>query len=141
MTATTRTVFGLGTFALALAGCEASPRGSTADTRGPEALAVRAQPESPALTPTQQQSAKPDVARLGYDAARRTLRVYELPERSARWMLTLPGSPMGVPVDGEYEFPANVECDLDQVVLFYTLPNHRPSPGVSLREIAEATGR
>lgn len=141
MTATTRTVFGLGTFALLLAGCEASPRGSTADTRGPDVLAVRAQPESPALSPTQQESAKPDVSRLGYDAARRTLRVYELPEKAARWLLALPGSPMGVPVDGEYEFPANVECDLDQVVLFYTLPNHRPSPGVSLREIAETTSR
>ena len=137
MTLTTRMVSTAGLTALALVGCDASPRGSTADTRGPDVLAVRAQPESPALPPTQQESAKPDVARLGYDAARRTLRVYELPERSARWMLTLPGSPMGVPVDGEYEFPANVECDLDQVVLFYTLPNRRPSPGVSLREIVE----
>ena len=127
--------------ALALAGCETSPRGTTADTRGPEVLALRVPPDAPALSPTQQESAKPDVTRLGYDAVRRTLRVYELPEKAARWVLTVPGAPMGVPVDGEYEFPANIDCDLDQVVLFYTVPNHRPSPGVSLREIVETAAR
>jgi len=141
MTLTTRMVSTAGLTALALVGCDASPRGSTADTRGQEAPPLRALPESPDVSPTRQESARPDVARLGYDAARRTLTVYELPERSARWMLTLPGAPMGVPVDGEYEFPATVDCDLDQVVLFYTLPNHRPSPGVSLREIVETAGR
>lgn len=139
MTNLTRMV--LGAWALTLAGCEASPRGSTADTHVAEVPTLRALPESPALPPTRQESAKPDVQRLGYDPARRTLRVYELPERAGRWMLTLPGAPMGVPVDGEYEFPANVDCDLDQVVLFYTLPNRRPSPGVSLREIVETAQR
>ena len=135
MTAT-RTLMGLMT--LTLAGCEASPRGAVADGRAPEALAIRTPPAPPARPDAQPESAKPDVSRLGYDPARRTLRVYELADPAARWVLTLPGAPMGVPVDGEYEFPATVECDFDSIVLFTTLPSHRPSPGVSLREIAEA---
>ena len=138
---TTRMVFGLTTLSITLAGCEASPRSASADAHAPEALAVRTPPELPAVPVTPQESAKPDVARLAYDPARRTLRVYDLAEPAARWVLTLPGAPMGVPVDGEYEFPANPDCDLDQVVLFYTVPNHRPSPGVSLREIVETAGR
>ena len=138
---TTRMVFGLGTLTLTLVGCEASPRGAPAAGHAPEPLAIRTPPDSPAAPVTQRESAKPDVTRLTYDAARRTLRVYELAEPSARWLLTLPGAPMGVPVDGEYEFPATVDCDLDQVVLFYTVPNHRPSPGVSLREIVETAAR
>ena len=134
---TTRMVFGLTTISLTLAGCEASPRGTPADAHPPEALTIRAPEESATPPMSHPESAKPDVARLAYDPARRTLRVYDLAEPSARWVLTLPGAPMGVPVDGEYEFPASPDCDLDQVVLFYTLANRRPSPGVSLREIAE----
>ena len=135
----TRTLVGLLT--LTLIGCEASPRGAPADGHPPDALAVRTPPEPPAGPDAHAESAAPDVSRLGYDAARRTLRVYELPDPAARWVLTLPGSPMGVPVDGEYEFPATVAGDLDSIVLFTTLPSRRPSSGVTLREIAEAGRR
>ena len=135
----TRTLLGLVT--LTLAGCEASPRGAPADGHAPDALAVRTSPEPPAGPDAQPESARPDVTRLGYDPARRTLSVYELDDPAARWVLTLPGAPMGVPVDGEYEFPATVDCDSDTIALFTTRPRHRPSPGVSLREIAEAGRR
>ncbi len=135
----TRTLLGLVT--LILAGCEASPRGAPADGHAPEALAIRTPPEPPAGPDAQAESAKPDVSRLDYDPDRRTLRVYELADPAARWVLTLPGAPRGVPVDGEYEFPATVAGDLDSIVLFTTLPSHRPSPGVTLREIAEAGRR
>jgi hypothetical protein len=63
--------------------------------------------------------------------------VYDLPDRQARWMLTLPTAPMGVPVDREYQFPPGMELDLDEVSVFYTVPNSRPSQAVSLREILD----
>jgi hypothetical protein len=123
--------------AVAFAGCEASQR-DTPDTRAADAPPTLHVPaDASDVPPTRFDSAKPDVHRLGYDAGKRKLRVYELPDRAGQWMLTLPGAPMGVPVDGEYELPANLECDLGQVVLFYTLPNRRPSPGVTLREIVD----
>ena len=32
------------------------------------------------------------------------------------------------------------DLDLDQVTVYYTVPNRRPSPTVSLREILESRG-
>lgn len=146
--ATTRTARLATLFAVttvtALAGCEAAPRGPTPESLAPEAPAIRPPADALAETPTppatRQESAKPDLQRLEYDANRRVLRVYPLAERTASWMLVLPGAPMGVPFEGEYEFPAAPGWDLDQVHLFTTMPNRRPSPSVTLREILDAGG-
>jgi hypothetical protein len=130
----------MGGLALVLVGCEASPRAAAPDTAVPETPAIRPTTETPVVSATRHDSGKPDVTRLEFDANRRMLKVYPLEERTARWMLSMPGLPMGVPVSTEYELPASLECDFDQVMLFYTLPNRRPSPGVSLREIIEVGG-
>ena len=54
-------------------------------------------------------------------------------------MIVVPPSPAAVPVvDSEYEFPAMMTVDPSQVTVFYTVPNRRPSPSVTLREIVDA---
>ncbi len=97
-------------------------------------------PDSPAVAapPATPQAARPDVTRLAYHADKRTLTLYPLAEQSGRWMLAVPGRPRGVPVDGEYEFPPSMDFDLDQVRVFYTVADRRPSPAVTLREILDA---
>jgi len=101
--------------------------------------------EAPHPTPdhvppgTLAQAPKPDPGRLTYDSAQRKLTLYDLPVPSARWMIVVPPSTAAVPVvDGEYEFPPMVTLDPGQVTVFYTVPNRRPSPGVTLREIVDA---
>ena len=81
--------------------------------------------------------ARPDLAKLSYDPVARKLRVYPLTERGARWLLMLPGFPMGLPIDGEYDFPAALDCDLDQVQLVITAPNRRAGTPVTLRDILD----
>ena len=118
-------------------GCEAQPHASTVDSRADEPLVSRAASDQ-FQGPTQQQPEKPDLTRLAYNPDKRKLTLYDLPERSARWMLMMPGKPMGIPVESEYEFPAGLECDVEQITIFYTVPNRRPSPTVTLREIQES---
>ena len=118
-------------------GCEAQPHASTVDSRSTEPLISRTSPDQ-FQGPTQQQPEKPDLTRLAYNADKRKLTLYDLPERSGRWMLMIPGKPMGIPVESEYEFPAGLECDVEQITVFYTVPNRRPSPSVTLREIQES---
>lgn len=110
---------------LALAGCEATPTPA----------AVKADAPEPADAAPQ--AARPDAARLRFDAPRRLLTLYPLPDPGGRWMLALPG-PGTVPVNAEYEFPASEEFDWRQVCVFYTVPNQRPSPPVSVQDILDA---
>ena len=105
-----------------------APRPAADDSRSP---ADAAPPATPRAT-------RPDVTRLAYHADKRTLTLYPLAEQSGRWMLAVPGRPRGVPVDGEYEFPPSMDFDLDQVRVFYTVADRRPSPAVTLREILDA---
>jgi hypothetical protein len=125
--------------ASALAGCDAPPRGS-----GGEARSTAADPHRPTPNPFDEaprpQAPKPDLALLSYDPGNRKLTLYPLPNRSARWMISLPTAQAGVPVDREYEFPPGLDLDLNLVAVYYTVPNRRPSPAVSLREILEARG-
>ncbi len=123
---------------LAAPGCDAQPRGTSTDARTVPTAATPAHTGPEAAVVNAPQAQKPDLTRLDYDPGTRTLTVYELPERSARWMLTTPTAPTGVPVDREYQFPPNMDLDLDQVAVYYTVPNRRPSPTVSLREILDA---
>jgi len=125
-------------------GCDARPQESTPEVHPPQdpaSVPPRPGPD-PLHTPApRSQAAKPDLSKITYNTSNRTLSVYELPDRSARWMLSTPGAPMGLPIDGGYQFPMGMELDLDSVSLFYTVPNSRPSPAVSLREILERDPR
>lgn len=139
-----RTLAGVGLSALVV-GCDASPRDPSTERNVSSTISASAPPRpgpDPLHTPAPRpQPPRPDLARLSFDASARRLRLYDLPEPSARWMITLPSSPMGVPVDREYQFPPGMDLDVDSVAVFYTMPNNRPSPAVSLREIAEMGAR
>jgi hypothetical protein len=123
---------------LAAAGCDAQPRGTVTDAHTAPTAPAPARQGQEFVLATAPQPQKPDLTRLGFDPSTRTLTLYELPDRSARWMLASPDAPTGVPVDREYNFPPEVDLDLDRVSVFYTVPNRRPSPTVSLREIVDA---
>jgi hypothetical protein len=129
------------TAALALlAGCEAQPRSGQGDSDGSQTVPPRPSPD-PLHTPAPRpRASKPDLARIKYDTANQVLTLYELPDRSARWMLATPANPGGVPVDREYQFPPSMAFDLEQVAVFYTVPDRLPSPTVTLREIVDGRG-
>jgi hypothetical protein len=118
-------------------GCGTQPRGVATDGRSAPTSASHARQSGEFVRTSAPQPGKPDLTRLTFDPSTRTLTLYELSDRSARWMLATPAAPAGVPVDREYMFPPEVDLDLDQITVFYTVPNRRPSPAVSLREIID----
>lgn len=123
---------------VAAPGCDAQPRATTTEARTIPTATNPARPgDEFVLTPSPQPN-KPDLSRLGFDPSSRTLTLYDLPEQSSRWMLASPAKPGGVPVDREYKFPPEIDLDLDRFAVFYTVPNRRPSPTVSLREIIDS---
>lgn len=99
----------------------------TTGTSRPDPLAV----SNPRRTP------KPDPTRLRYDPSTRTLELYELAGKDARWMLCTPTDPRGVPVDRVHQFPAAMDLDLDRVSVFAVVAG-RPSPAVTLQDILDA---
>lgn len=123
---------------VAVPGCDAQPRAASTEVRTVPTAATPARPGDEFVRAPSPQPHKPDLTRLGFDPSTRTLTLYELPELSGRWMLTSPAAPVGVPVDREYKFPPEMELDFDRVAVFYTVPNRRPSPTVTLREIIDA---
>jgi len=124
-------------------GCDARPKESTAEVRPTVETAAAPRPGADPLNipVPRAQPTKPDIAKITYDRGNRKLAVYDLPDPSARWMLTTPTVPMGLPIEREYQFPPGMELDLDSVSIFYTVPNCRPSPTVSLREILDSRSR
>lgn len=121
--------------ALFLIGCDAAPRQATPETTPAEAPSLRIAEVLP-VQAGPRDGARPDLAQLSYDPLVRRLRVYALTD-GARWLLMLPGFPMGVPIEGEYDFPVAMDCELDQVQLVITAPNRRTGPAVSLRDILD----
>ena len=121
----------------AASGCDAQPRAASTEAHTLPTVST-ARPGDEFVRALSPQAHKPDLTRLGFDPSTRTLTLYELPEQSSRWMLASPATPAGVPVDREYKFPPEADLDLDRVAVFYTVPNRRPSPTVSLREIIDA---
>jgi hypothetical protein len=117
-------------------GCDAAPRAASTGVRTAPTAANPARSGEEFVHASSPN--KPDLTRLGFDPSSRTLTLYDLPEQSGRWMLASPAAPGGVPVDREYRFPPEVDLDLDRFAVFYTVPNRRPSPAVSLREIIDA---
>ena len=126
--------------ALGGAGCDAQPREAAVADADPQLASPTARAEPVRTADRRDQPPAPDVTRLSFDPSTRTLRLYDLPEKSARWMLKLPAAPSGVPVDGAYQFPMGMDFDPTDVAVYYTLPNRRPSPGVSLQEVMDAHG-
>ena len=113
-----------------LAGCDTAPP-AVPTPATPSALAA-GPPQQPGRPPAD----KPDLARLQFDASTGTLTLYRLPARGGRWLLVTPDHPDGTPVSGKVSVPA--DTDPDRASVFYTLPDQRPSPRVTLREIADA---
>jgi hypothetical protein len=79
---------------------------------------------------------RPDPALIDYDPATRTLVLYQLADAGAKWLIQLPDSPSGVPVNPTHQFMD--EPDADRVAVFYTTAAGQPSPRVSLAEVLAA---
>jgi hypothetical protein len=75
---------------------------------------------------------RPDAHRIRFDAASRTLSLYDLADDQARWMLAGPRTSQGEPVSSGHVFTSDV--DLDRVSVFYTIRG-LASPALTLREV------
>lgn len=115
---------------LLLTGCGTAP--PAVPTPATPSSATAGPPQQPGTPPAE----KPDLARLSFDPSTYTLTLYPLPARGGRWLLVTPDQPDGTPVSGTVRLPADTDADLASV--FYTVPGRRPSPRVTLREIADA---
>jgi hypothetical protein len=103
-----------------MAGCDAAPRETATTHRAPATSAKAAT------------LVRPDAFRISYDADRRLLTLYDLPDDQARWMLSTPRNAKGEPVTSGHVFAS--EVDLDRVTVFYTTKGVA-SPAISLREV------
>lgn len=113
---------------MGMIGCDIAPP-TVPNAATPATLA-----DGPPTQPGRSPADKPDVLRLTYDPSAGTLTLYELNDRGGRWLLVTPEHPTGTPVSGKVAVPD----DSDRVSVFYTVPGRRPSPRVTLREIADA---
>ena len=123
---------------VAASGCDAQPRAASTEAHTLPTASTPARPGDEfvrGLVPAAAQ-AGPDPA--GVRPEHPDADPVRVAGESGRWMLTSPNAPVGVPVDREYKFPPEADLDLDRVAVFYTVPNRRPSPTVSLREIIDA---
>ena len=111
------------------AGCNSQPAAEVGDT-SPTKVAVQEPTDARVRAP------KPDTARLAFDEATQVLKLYELPENGACWMVALPAEPRGVPVQGDFKF--SKRADPKTVSVFYTLPKGGVSNPVSLQEIVDS---
>lgn len=126
--------------ALGGVGCDAQPRESAVADADPQLARSTARTDPARAAGRRDQPPKPDITRLSFDPATRTLRLYPLADKSARWMLKLPTSPAGVPVEAAYQFPMDLDLDPSELAVYYTLPNQRPSSAVSLQDVMDAHG-
>jgi hypothetical protein len=78
----------------------------------------------------------PDTDRINYDARTRTLTFYDLPGND-RWVVQLPGEPVGRPVAPRHRLP---DVDLEGVMVYYTRPGMQPSVAVSVQQIRDSGG-
>jgi hypothetical protein len=78
----------------------------------------------------------PATDRINYDARTRTLTFYELPGND-RWVVRLPGEPVGHQVTPQHRIP---DVDLTEVMVYYTRPGMQPSAEVSVKQIQDSGG-
>ena len=71
-----------------------------------------------------------------YDENSSTLSLYELPQKGARWMVSTPSEPSGVPVPRVYTFKRKL--DPRAVSLFFTVPSGGVSGHISLQEVLDS---
>ena len=119
----------LGWMAIIAAGCDSQPNAPVGDTPSTK---VPVQEPGDART----RAPKPDTTRLAFDEKTQVLKLYDLPENGACWMVALPAEPRGVPVQGDFKF--SKPADPKTVSVFYTLPKGGISNPVSLQEIVDA---
>lgn len=124
----------------AVSGCEPA---RTPDTHSRGEPRIEAPPNTgtgkldPLAISNPRRTPKPDLTRLRFDPSSRTLELYELAGKDARWMLSAPSAPRGIPVDRVHQFPSTMELDLERVSVFY-VTGGQPSPAVTLQEILDA---
>ncbi len=124
-----RRTLAVGWMGLAVAGCNSQPGADGGDTA---ATKIPAQEPNDARV----RAPKPDTSRLAFDEATQVLKLYDLPENGACWMVALPAEPRGVPVQGDFKF--SKPADPKTVSVFYTLPKGGLSNPVSLQEIVDS---
>jgi cholesterol transport system auxiliary component len=117
-------------FPFGLFGCG----GATPPGPQPSAHAVGA--NDPAWIVNRTNLPPPDTDRINYDARTRTLTLYEL-SGNDRWIVRLPGEPVGRQVAPQHRIP---EVDLTEVMVYYTRPGMHPSVAVSVKQIQDSGG-
>jgi hypothetical protein len=122
------------TFGAALSGCNSQPQSNATD-RGHADAHADSQPTGSTPNPRVRLE-RPSVSMVKYDADSATISLYELPDQGARWMVSTPTEPNGVPVPRVYKFKGKL--DPRQVSLFFTVPSGGVSGHVSLQEILDA---
>src|SRR4051812_2748308 len=103
----------------ALAGCNSQPQSNSTERAHTD---PRVESQATGRTPNPRVRAdRPEVSMVKFDETSSTLSLYELPEKGARWMVSTPTEPNGVPVPRVYKFKGKL--DPRQVSLFFTVPS------------------
>ena len=124
-----RRVAALGMIAPSVIGCDSRPIADASET--PTTKMPSREPAD-----TRVRAPKPDTTRLAFDEKTQVLKLYDLPENGACWMVALPAEPRGVPAQGDFKF--SKRADPKAVSVFYTLPKGGMSNPVSLQDIVDA---
>lgn len=122
------------TLSTALVGCNSQPQSNATD-RGHTDAHADSQPTGRTPNP-RVRIERPSVSLVKFDETSATLSLYELPEKGARWMVSTPSEPNGVPVPRVYKFKGKL--DPRSVSLFFTVPSGGVSGHVSLQDVLDA---
>jgi hypothetical protein len=121
-------------FLVALAGCNSQPPSESAERNHADAHA-ESQPTGRTPNP-RVRVGRPEVTMVKFDETTGKLSLYELPEQGARWMVSTPSEPNGVPVPRVYQIKGKL--DPRHVSVFFTVPSGGVSGHLSLEEILVA---
>jgi len=117
-----------------VSGCNSEPQSNATD-RGHADAHSESQPSGRTPNP-RVRVGRPEVSMVKYDQVTGKLSLYELQENGARWMVSTPNEPNGVPVPRVYQFKGKL--DPRQVSVFFTVPSGGVSGQLTLQEILDA---
>jgi len=92
--------------------------------------------ETPAVPDPYPKLSPPVPSRLAFDELSRTLTTYDLPDRSARWMVLMPSEPRGLPLQRVHTLPKGVSPQ--EVIVFYSIPGRGTSHAISLADVIQS---
>jgi hypothetical protein len=121
-------------FLIPLIGCNSQPASDPLERNHADAHAD-SQPTGRTPNP-RVRVGRPEVTMVKFDEATGKLSLYELPEQGARWMVSTPNEPNGVPVPRVYQLKGKL--DPRHVSVFFTVPSGGVSGQLSLQEILES---